>query len=131
MGLFCLSAAGAKPFDAAARGCCWLRRRLKQHQMARIVLALLGAALILIGNFFLSLKAIDYFGLFSSGPMVSLLADGKESLVVSEVTKPWISDFHTGESKWRTRVQCGRVHDKVRDRGAARLRLKHPLIVTL
>lgn len=53
--------------------------------MARIVVALLGAALILIESFFLSLKAIDYFGLFSSGPMVSLLADGKESLVVSEV----------------------------------------------
>ena len=50
--------------------------------MAKTVYALFGAALVLTGSFFLSLKAIDHFGLFSSGPIVSLRVEGKESLVI-------------------------------------------------
>lgn len=57
--------------------------------MARIVLALLGAALVLVGSFFLSLKVIDYFGLFPRGPIVSLLVGGTEDLVTSAVPYNW------------------------------------------
>lgn len=51
--------------------------------MAKIIFALLGAALVLVGSFFLSLRLIDYFGLFHSGPIISLTADGEESLIIS------------------------------------------------
>lgn len=56
--------------------------------MAKRVFALLGAALVLIGSFFLSLRAFDYFGLFpsSSDLIVSLTADGKDSIVISAGT---------------------------------------------
>jgi len=52
--------------------------------MAKTVFALLGGALVLIGSFFLSLKLFDYFGLFSSssGPVVSLTVDGKDSIAI-------------------------------------------------
>jgi hypothetical protein len=51
--------------------------------MARIILALLGGALVLIGSFFVSLKLFDYFGLFpGSGPDVSLTVNGKDSIVI-------------------------------------------------
>lgn len=51
--------------------------------MAKIILALLGGALVLIGSFFLSLKLFDYFGLFSrSGPAVLLTVKGKDSIAV-------------------------------------------------
>jgi hypothetical protein len=53
--------------------------------MARNIFALLGAALVLIGSFFLSLKLFDYFGVFTSsaGPTVSLTVEGKDSIVIS------------------------------------------------
>jgi hypothetical protein len=51
--------------------------------MAKMIFAVLGGALVLIGSFVLSLKAIDYFGLLPSGPIVSLLAGGKDSLVTA------------------------------------------------
>lgn len=54
--------------------------------MAKTILALLGAALVLIGSFFLSLKLFDYFGLFPSGPVVSLAVDGKDSIVIAAGT---------------------------------------------
>lgn len=51
--------------------------------MAKIILALLGGALVLIGSFFLSLKLFDYFGLFAgSGPAVLLTVNGKDSIVI-------------------------------------------------
>jgi hypothetical protein len=54
--------------------------------MAKTVFALLGGALVLFGSFFLSLKLFDYFGLFSSssGLVVSLTVDGKDSIVITE-----------------------------------------------
>ena len=56
--------------------------------MAKTVFALLGAALVLIGSFFLSLKLFDYFGLFSSasGPIVLLAVDGKDSIAIAAGT---------------------------------------------
>lgn len=54
--------------------------------MAKTIFALLGAALVLIGSFFLSLKLFDYFGLFPSGPVVSLAVDGKDSIVIAAGT---------------------------------------------
>lgn len=56
--------------------------------MAKIIVALLGAALVLIGSFFLSLRLFDYFGLFpsSSGLVVSLTVDGKDSIVIAAGT---------------------------------------------
>lgn len=56
--------------------------------MAKTVFALLGAALVLIGSFFLSLKLFDYFGLFSSssGPSVSLTVNGKDSITIAPGT---------------------------------------------
>lgn len=56
--------------------------------MARVVLALLGAALVLGVSFFLTLKAIDHFGLLPSsvGPRVSLTVNGQDALVVPEGT---------------------------------------------
>jgi hypothetical protein len=54
--------------------------------MAKTIFALLGAALVLIGSFFLSLKLFDYFGLFPAGPVVSLAVDGKDSIVIAAGT---------------------------------------------
>lgn len=51
--------------------------------MAKIVFALLGGAVIVIGSFFLSLKVFDYFGLFRSAPIVSLTVHGKDTFVSS------------------------------------------------
>jgi hypothetical protein len=56
--------------------------------MARMVVALLGASLVVIVSFFLSLKAIDHFGLFrpQSVPFVSITVDGKDSIAISPGT---------------------------------------------
>jgi len=51
--------------------------------MGKTVFALLGAALVVIGSFFLSLKLFDHFGLFSSSSGVSLTVDGKDSVAVA------------------------------------------------
>lgn len=52
--------------------------------MAKTFLALLGAAAVLIVSFLVSLRLIDHFGLFSarSGPLVSLTANGQDSIVI-------------------------------------------------
>jgi hypothetical protein len=56
--------------------------------MAKIAFGTLGAAFILVVSFVLALKVIDYYSLFppKSIPMVSLTADGKDSLVISAGT---------------------------------------------
>lgn len=56
--------------------------------MTRTVITLLGGALVLIASFFLSLKAIDYFGLMPGpvAPLVSLSVNGKDSIVIAAGT---------------------------------------------
>jgi hypothetical protein len=65
--------------------------------MAKTAFILLGAALVVIGSFFLSLRAIDYFGLFrSSAPVVSLTIDGKDSIAIPGGTAYQVSYTSSG-----------------------------------
>src|SRR5215472_11981791 len=83
--------------------------------MAKTILALLGAALVLIGSFFLSLKLFDYFGLFSSssGSIVSLTVDGKDSIAIS--AGPYNLTYRTGAAK-----SCEMVYRNVEDGSTGR-----------